>query len=108
MARSTAPSWRRLPVGVELNPEGGAHARVWAPKRKTVEFVSEDGAATPLAPDENGYFAGTIASAKAGTRYRFRLDGSDAFPDPASRFQPDGPHGPSEIVDPSQFKWTDA
>ncbi len=41
-------------------------------------------------------------------RYRFRLDRGDAaLPDPASRFQPDGPHGPSEIVDPEDFDWTD-
>ncbi len=41
-------------------------------------------------------------------RYRFRLDRSEtALPDPASRFQPDGPHGPSEIIDPLAFTWTD-
>ena len=44
-----------------------------------------------------------------GTRYRFRLDGGDhLYPDPASRFQPDGPHGPSEVIDPPTFRWTDA
>jgi maltooligosyltrehalose trehalohydrolase len=107
MARTEIPRWRRLPIGVELNPDGGAHARVWAPKRQTVEFVCETGSATRLDREENGYFSAAIANAKAGTRYRFRLDGSDAFPDPASRFQPDGPHGPSMIVDPSRFAWTD-
>jgi maltooligosyltrehalose trehalohydrolase len=106
MARSTIPGCRRLPVGVELDPDGGAHARVWAPKRKTVEFVTEKGEATPLAREDDGYFAGRV-NASAGTRYRFRLDGKDAFPDPVSRFQPEGPHGPSEIVDPSRFTWTD-
>ena len=45
--------------------------------------------------------------ARAGMRYRFRLDrGEAALPDPASRFQPEGPHGPSEIVDPGKFAWT--
>ena len=107
MARTETPHWRRLPIGVELNPEGGAHARVWAPKRKTVEFVCETGSAAILEREGNGYFSGAIATAKVGTRYRFRLDGKDAFPDPASRFQPDGPHGPSMIVDPSSFAWTD-
>jgi maltooligosyltrehalose trehalohydrolase len=96
-----------LPIGVELNPEGGAHARVWAPKRKTVEFVVEGGDATALAAEGNGYFSGAVAGVSDGTTYRFRLDGRDAFPDPASRFQPDGPHGPSRIVDPSRFEWTD-
>jgi maltooligosyltrehalose trehalohydrolase len=106
------PGWRRLPIGVELNPKGGAHARVWAPKRKQVELVSYDGdeiaGSTPLTREEGGYFSGDIAGAQAGTRYRFRLDGGEAFPDPASRCQPDGPHGPSVIVDPARFEWTDA
>ena len=44
----------------------------------------------------------------AGARYRYRLDGgTDTYPDPASRFQPEGPHGPSEVVDPAAFPWTD-
>src|SRR4029078_5261805 len=46
-------------------------------------------------------------AARAGSRYWFRLDGKETFPDPASRFQPDGPHGPSQVVDPHAFRWTD-
>jgi maltooligosyltrehalose trehalohydrolase len=107
MALSRYPTWRRRPIGVELNPDGGAHARVWAPKRKTVEFLAEGGAATPLEAEGNGYFSGPVVGVNAGTRYRFRLDGKDAFPDPASRWQPDGPHGPSAVVDPARFAWTD-
>jgi maltooligosyltrehalose trehalohydrolase len=56
----------------------------------------------------DGYFAGFLPQARAGMRYRFRLDGeSSLYPDPASRFQPDGPHGSSQIVDSGQFRWTD-
>jgi maltooligosyltrehalose trehalohydrolase len=62
---------------------------------------------TPLRPEPAGYFAGLVAGAAVGARYRYRLDQGDAFPDPASRFQPDGPHGPSEIIDPTAFRWTD-
>ncbi|MEO5568798.1 MAG: malto-oligosyltrehalose trehalohydrolase [Gemmatimonadaceae bacterium] len=107
------PAWRRLPIGVELGPSGGAHARVWAPKRNSVELVTYDGngaigTATALDAEDCGYFSGKVDGVAAGTLYRFRLDGGDAFPDPASRFQPDGPHGPSQIVDPSRFRWTDA
>ena len=40
--------------------------------------------------------------------YRYVLDGGDAFPDPASRYQPEGPHGPSQVVDPAEFNWTDS
>jgi maltooligosyltrehalose trehalohydrolase len=62
---------------------------------------------TPLEAEENGYFSGTVAEASAGDQYRYVLDGDQAFPDPASRFQPEGPHGPSQIVDPASFRWTD-
>jgi maltooligosyltrehalose trehalohydrolase len=101
-------------VGAEVLPEGSVSFRVWAPKRRRVEVVFErraDGGAAPppiaLAPEPDGWFSGVAEAARAGDRYRFRLDGGDAFPDPASRFQPEGPHGPSEVVDPAAFRWTD-
>src|SRR5689334_14200774 len=103
------PEWvrRRFPVGAEVVPEG-VHFRVWAPARRRVEIVLDgDGAAHPLEHEAGGYFGGLVGGIGAGTRYRIRLDGDDAFPDPASRFQPDGPHGPSEVVDPHDFRWTD-
>jgi maltooligosyltrehalose trehalohydrolase len=106
------PSWRRLPVGAELAPDGRTHLRVWAPARERVEVVVErdDGSdwSTPLDRDETGYHAGFVTDAPAGTRYRFRLDGGDRlYPDPASRAQPDGPHGASQVVDPSAYTWHD-
>lgn len=61
----------------------------------------------PLQPEEGGYFCGLVPDAAAGTLYRYRLDGGEAYPDPASRFQPEGPHGPSQVVDPGAFRWTD-
>jgi len=100
---------RRLPVGAEVQPNGRTHFRVWVPRRRKVEVVLEGPAEGTfrLMAEKGGYFAGFVP-AGAGTRYRFRLDGSSKlFPDPASRFQPEGPHGPSEIVDPSAFLWTD-
>jgi maltooligosyltrehalose trehalohydrolase len=61
-----------------------------------------------LASEGNGYFSTTVADAGAGILYRYRIDQSDGlYPDPASRFQPQGPHGPSQVVDPDQFEWTD-
>lgn len=101
---------RRLPVGAELAPGGGVHFRVWAPAAKSaaIELYSESGgvaAVAPLAAERDGYFAGLVPSARNGTRYRIRLP-HGAFPDPASRFQPEGPHGPSEVVSP-EFAWTD-
>ena len=100
---------RRLPIGPEVQQEDHTHFRVWAPRRRNVEVVLEEPSKgrIPLSAEENGYFAG-VGTAPAGTRYRFRLDGeTELFPDPASRFQPEGPHGPSQIVDPSAFEWTD-
>ncbi|MBZ0233118.1 MAG: malto-oligosyltrehalose trehalohydrolase, partial [Deltaproteobacteria bacterium] len=99
---------RRRPIGAELIAGEGVHFRVWAPKRRRVSVVLDDGTEIVLAPEASGYFAGAAAAAAAGTRYRFRLDGGELLvPDPASRFQPDGPHGPSEVIDPRAFAWTD-
>jgi len=108
-------SIRRYPIGVEFlhrssgPPQG--HARVWAPECRLVELVTKDdsGAAidSPLDSEGNGYFSGFIQNVLPGTKYRFRLDKGDAFPDPASRFQPEGPHGPSVMIDPTTFVWHD-
>src|SRR5215211_6748090 len=99
---------RRLSAGVELQKDGGAHARVWAPACRRVEFVIDGGASHPLERAEDGYFEARLSGVPPGTRYWFRLDGDRLRPDPVSRFQPDGPHGPSQIVDPTTFTWTDA
>jgi maltooligosyltrehalose trehalohydrolase len=97
---------RRLAVGAEL-VRGGVHFRLWAPNASRVEAMIE-GTAHALTPEGNHYFSALVPGIGAATRYRYRLDGGDVLlPDPASRFQPDGPHGPSEIVDPSRFTWTD-
>jgi maltooligosyltrehalose trehalohydrolase len=99
---------RRLPVGAETQPAGGVHFRVWAPARRHVEVTVEGGPAVPLEPEGNGYHSGFAAPAGPGTRYRFRLDrDDDLYTDPSSRFQPEGPHGPSQVIDPSAFAWTD-
>ena len=107
---------RRYPIGAELIGKNETHFRVWAPKAKRVEVVIEEngksrGAQAPptfqLGKEKGGYFSGT-AEACAGSLYRFRVDGSEkGYADPASRFQPEGPHGPSMVVDRNAFKWTD-
>jgi maltooligosyltrehalose trehalohydrolase len=101
---------RRLAVGAEVS-EGGVHFRVWAPRHSSVAAVLESGGAAgehPLEAERDGYFSGLVKGAATGDRYRFRLGDAGAFPDPASRFQPDGPHGPSQVVDPGAFAWTDS
>jgi len=101
---------RRLPIGAEVVP-GGVHFRLWAPGHKKVDVVFEGeghcGTAITLRGDKDGYFSGTCRQASAGSLYRYRLNGGECFPDPASRFQPKGPHGPSQVVDPTTFKWSD-
>jgi maltooligosyltrehalose trehalohydrolase len=109
---------RRLPIGAELtSAEHGAHVRVWAPSHAKVTLVIEATAAARDAParasvlgrEPGGYHSGFVPGLGAGGRYRFRLGDDPArYADPASRYQPEGPFGPSEIVDPSAFAWTDA
>ena len=111
--RETRRVRRRYPIGAELIGPDQAHFRVWAPKAQRVDLVLEGSAAkTPgqtfqgLEAEENGHFSGA-AKARAGDRYRFRVN-NNFYPDPASRFQPDGPHGLSCIVDPARFQWSDS
>src|SRR6185437_8118007 len=100
---------RRLPIGAERQPSGGVHFRVWAPRRRKVEVMLGEGDGVPYKLDRegNGYFSAVILNAAPDMLYRYRLDGKNSYPDPVSRFQPDGPHGPSQIVDSDEFGWTD-
>jgi maltooligosyltrehalose trehalohydrolase len=106
---SAAEIARRLPVGAELVAGRGVHFRVWAPRRQWVEVIFDDGREpVQLKAEGNGYHSGFAEGLTAGALYRFRLDGSQqAYPDPVSRFQPQGVHGPSQVVDPASFRWTD-
>jgi maltooligosyltrehalose trehalohydrolase len=111
----TPTSKRRYPIGAELVGPSETHFRVWAPKAEQVDVVLEDSAEKnahrtfhPLAREKGGYFSG-VAGVGAGSLYRFRVNNAEHFhPDPASRFQPHDPHGPSQVVDPTQFPWTDS
>lgn len=96
-------------LGATLQSNGQTRFRVWAPDRAQVEVVLEGREHRPVAlvRDATGHHSG-VCDAPAGTRYRYRLDGGEAFPDPCSRFQPEGPHGPSEVIDPRAFSWSDA
>ena len=102
---------RRYPVGAETQPDGSTHFRVWAPEPRQIalRIVRSNGAVRDLALEQesDGYYAAQVDEAGAGTRYFYVLDG-DPLPDPASRFQPDGPFGPSEVVDPTRFAWDQA
>jgi maltooligosyltrehalose trehalohydrolase len=91
-----------------VSSRGETFFRVWAPEAQRVEVVFESGArALPLERGKAGYFGGSTATAR-GELYKYRIDGRGPFPDPCSRFQPQGVHGPSLIVEPDEFRWTDA
>jgi maltooligosyltrehalose trehalohydrolase len=101
----------RLPFGANVTPDG-VHFRVWAPNADRVDVLIEaesgaEGSTHRLERAADGVHDGTVVGARVGTRYRYRLDGENAFPDPYSRFQPEGVHGPSEVVDPDSFVWSD-
>ncbi len=92
-------------MGAQLHEDGAAF-RVWARNHKTVSVHIKNGE-HPLRLEGDGYFVGDAGDVRAGDTYGFVLDGEGPFPDPASRYQPEGPHGPSQIIDPGHFAWTD-
>jgi maltooligosyltrehalose trehalohydrolase len=96
-------------IGATFLGNGKVHFRLWAPRRKKVEVLFEESALNPveLERKSGGYFEQTVENIFPGMLYRYRLDSGSSFPDPASRFQPSGPHGPSMVVDSQTFKWTD-
>jgi maltooligosyltrehalose trehalohydrolase len=105
------PSWTR-PLGAQPYADGTLF-RVWAADADRVEVVlfPADGddaiTAHAMIPQAGGYFNIHLPGVLPGTCYQYRLDGRGPFPDPASRFQPDSVHGPSQVVDSTQFAWTD-
>ena len=86
--------------------EGGVQFRVWAPTATRVDVAIGDVLFPMVREDAESWFA-FVAGISPGTRYRYRIDDHGLFPDPYSRSQPDGPHGPSEIVDPAAYEWHD-
>ena len=94
---NTAPRF-----GVELNKDA-ATFRVWAPAAKRVELMI--GRAHPMPAQTGGWYELTVPGARAGTLYRYRIDGEIEVPDPASHFQPQDVSGPSEVIDHTRFAW---
>jgi maltooligosyltrehalose trehalohydrolase len=99
-----------MPFGAEVQDDGAIRFRLWAPQAQQVALALEGGGAELLLRMERagaGYFECVTDHASAGSRYRFRIDEAQAIPDPASRYQPQDVHGPSEVVDPAAFTWRD-
>ena len=98
------------PLFGAIPSHGGTRFAVWGAPGSRVEVTVLDGAAPgahPLALAASGLFETWVEGAAAGDRYAYRLDGEGPFPDPASRYQPEGVHGPSQIIDPAAFAWHD-
>jgi maltooligosyltrehalose trehalohydrolase len=131
-ANATAAAGTSRTIGAEV-VDGGTWFRVWAPGHRSVTLVlgsdatdeadetdetdEADGRGTDspdpssevaLEPEAAGYWSALVPGVGAGTPYRFRVDGGPPLPDPTSRWQPHGPHGPSVVVDPRAFDWSDA
>ena len=101
-------SWRPS-FGAIAQPDG-VRFRLWAPAAHTLTLLHRhDGQTTEHAPvrREDGIWETFVGSAAAGDRYAYVLDGGRPWPDPSSRYQPDGVHGWSQIVDAGAFGWTD-
>jgi maltooligosyltrehalose trehalohydrolase len=95
-------------IGAHRLPDGSWEFLLWAPHARSVrlelcscnEFVD-------MEPLPRGYFRANVKGFDEGAQYLYRLDDERSFPDPASRFQPQGVHRPSQIVDTGSFLWTD-
>jgi maltooligosyltrehalose trehalohydrolase len=87
--------------------EDGVLFRVWAPDRRTVEVIADGRRPLAMTRQSDGTFEALVPGVAGGARYQYRLDGERHRPDPASRYQPDGVHGPSVVVDTESFTWTD-
>ncbi|MBV9265184.1 MAG: malto-oligosyltrehalose trehalohydrolase, partial [Acidobacteriaceae bacterium] len=109
MPTSLASPLRTLPIGAEIvTGRTGTHFRVWAPEKNIVRVVFESRRdPIVLEPEDNGYFSGFAAGVLAGETYKYDIGDTDPYPDPASRFQPTGPHGYSQVIDSEAFQWTD-
>lgn len=103
------PAVSEIRLGADHLSGGECSFLLWAPRAKKVDvhILGPQDRIIPLQPCERGYFHAQIESVLVGSLYRYRLDGSIELPDPASAFQPEGVHGPSQVVD-RRFAWNDS
>jgi malto-oligosyltrehalose trehalohydrolase/4-alpha-glucanotransferase len=97
----------RMPFGAEFEADGRVRFRLWAPPHPQIRLELDNGTLT-MQPDGEGWHEIVTDRARAGARYRFILPDGLHVPDPASRYQPEDVHGPSEVVDPAAYRWADA
>ena len=97
----------RMRFGAEVQADGGVRFSIWAPAQSSLSVAIDETPPLPLLACADGWHQLTSATARSGARYRFVLTDGSAVPDPASRFQPDDVHGPSEVIDPIAYGWGD-
>ena len=88
--------------------DAGVRYRVWAPQKRSVDAIVNGGERTvALSAAGDGFFQGVDPDGRAGDLYKFCLDGNEGqvFPDPLSRYQPEGVHGPSMVIKPGRYSW---
>lgn len=96
-------------LGANRLSNGSWQFLMWAPRARSVRLqLSDQEKPLPMEPLSRGYYRAVIKNLDPGAEYCYLLDGGDKLPDPASRFQPHGVHGPSQIIDLSEFAWTDS
>jgi len=94
-------------IGAVVTP-AGVYYRVWAPGQPKVDVIADrngEGRRFPMLPESGGYWSVVDPDGRSGDRYWFKLGDGPLLPDPASRFQPEGVHGPSECINPNAFEW---
>lgn len=98
-----------MPFGAQCRDNGTVRFRLWAPNASTVSLrlAVSPGQDMPMSRVDDGWHEVVTRLAKPGTPYQFLIEGKQAVPDPASRFQPAGVHGQSEVIDPSAYEWQD-
>ena len=99
-------SCHRMPFGAECRPDGSTRFRLWAPAASEVDLCLAT-QSLPVSQSGEGWFELITDQASAGSRYRFQINRKLKIPDPASRFQPSDVRGPSEVINPVDFEWSD-
>src|SRR5579864_7759267 len=109
MSTSTSSGMAEGPLGATRLPSGEWKFVLWAPRwrQASVHLLLANERIIDMDRGDCGYHVAVVDAVEAGARYMYRLDGSRELPDPASRFQPEGVHGPSQLVDADAFQWSD-
>lgn len=98
-----------MPFGAECLSDGSVRFRLWAPGASEVGLqIRDSGADLAMNSVGEGWYELGTTEARTGTGYQFRINGGQLIPDPASRFQPQGVHGVSEVIDPQSYAWHDS